>query len=78
MLALLSGIFELILYSGFIIGLVFCGFIVLLFVFCIPLFIFLLILSGVIALCEKIKFWYLGYKYRKELEYKDEHDIEDK
>lgn len=78
MWASLAIIFELILYCGFIIGMVFCGFIILLFAFCLPFFILALILSGIIALYEKIRFWYLGYKYRKELEYKDEHDIEDK
>ena len=78
MLTALVGIIELFLYCGFIIGMIFCGFLVLLFAFALPFFLSALVISGIVTLCEKIREWYLGYKFRKELKYKDEHDIEDK
>lgn len=78
MLTALMGMIEILLYCGFIIGMVFCGFIVLLFAFSLPFFLLGLVISGVITLYEKLRDLYIVHKFRKELKYKDEHDIEDK
>lgn len=78
MLTALFGTLEFLLYCGFIIGTIFCGFIVLLFAFSLPFFLLGLVISGVIALYEKLRDLYIVHKFKKELKYKDEHDIEDK
>ena len=78
MLTALVSIVELLLYCGFVVGAIFLGFIILLFAFSLPFFISALVISGIVTLFENIREWYLGYKFRKELKYKDEHNIEDK
>lgn len=75
---MLAGIllfFEILLYCAFLIGSIFCGFILLIFFAIVPFMGIAFIISGIICLYEWLHHKYLTWKQSKEVNNNEKHRI---